>query len=269
MFNRSLGISFTQPRACRAASHLTSAVALVLATLLPMESVAADPADLSISEVKARDEALSAAHGRGDMTTYLQGLSERYVYIDVGGRRVTAATLARRRANDQLRLVTSESSEDEAVHLADNVVLLRGLERSTFTYFGGLPRQGSTRWTALWIREDDGQWRLIAETATPVTSDRGLPFTPTPQAVAVVRAHQGRWMLALPTPMEMMLIAERGQLVATLKGQSERFVFASASATQYFALDRPFELRFSRDGKKLELVTWGVVTRGTRGQQSR
>lgn len=239
------------------------------AALLSSWALAAESPDAAIAEVQARDAELSAAHGRGDMATYLQGLSQRYVYIDVGGRRVTAMTLASRRANDQLRQVASESSEDEAVRLADNVVLLRGLERASFTYFGGLPRQGSSRWSALWVREEDGQWRLVAETATPVTSDGGLPFTRVPQPMASMRAHQGRWTLALPTPMDMELTAERGQLVATLVGQSTRFVFEPASASHYFALERPFELRFSRDGKTLELVTWGVSTRAIRTPRSR
>jgi ketosteroid isomerase-like protein len=240
-------------------------VRLVLSALLPHAgALAAEPPDPVVAEVKARDAELSAAHGRGDMVTYLKGLSQRYVYIDIGGRRVTASTLARRRSNDNLRIVTSESSEEEALRLADNVVLLRGLERSTSTYFGGLPRQGSTRWSALWVREDDNQWRLVSETATPVTSDGGLPFTRAPQATASVRLRQGRWTLGLPVPMELVLTAKGGDLVATLVGQDARFVFAPASATHYFALDRPFEIRFSRGGKTLELVTWGIVTPGKR-----
>lgn len=236
----------------------------LLASLCAGACLAADPPDPIVAEVMKRDAELSAAHGRGDMTTYMQGLSSRYVYIDVGGRRVTAGTLATRRANDQLRMVSSESSEDEALRLADTVVLLRGLEKSKFTYFGGLPRQGSSRWTALWVREDDNQWRLLAETATPVVGDEGLPFIHVPQSAATLRALQGRWKLDLPTPVEMVLKAEGGALVATLAGQSVSFTFKPASATHYYASDRPFELRFDRGRNKLELITWGQSTAAVR-----
>jgi len=234
------------------------------ASLLTALALAAEPVDPVIAEVKARDAELSAAHGRGDMATYLKGLSARYVYIDVNGARVTADKLATRRSNDQLRQVASESFEEESLRISDGVVLLRGLEQASFTYFGGLPRKGATRWTALWAREDDGQWRLVTETATPVRSDAGLPFTEVRQATAGVQARQGQWSLALPQPLVLSLKAENGRLIASIEGQTLRVTFAPASATHYYALERPFELRFGRDGESLELVTWGIATPGRR-----
>jgi hypothetical protein len=135
---------------------IRGAIACALASQTMIPALAAEPPDPVLAEVLARDAEMSAAHGRGDMATYLQGLSKKYVYIDVGGRRVTADKLATRRSNDQLRQVASEVLEEESVRVADNVVLLRGLERGSFTYFGGLPRQNTTRWSALWVREDDG-----------------------------------------------------------------------------------------------------------------
>jgi ketosteroid isomerase-like protein len=222
------------------------------------------PSDPVIAEVKARDDELAAAHGRGDMATYVRGLSSRYVYIDIGGRKVTAETLATRRANDNRRVVSTETSEDEAIRVSDDVVLLRGLERTTSTYFGGLPRQGSSRWTALWVRESDGVWRLVSETATPLTTDRGLAFTRALQPTATLRALEGRWALALPSPMTLIVKAEGDNLVGTLEGQSVKFNFVPASATHFFTLERPFALRFSKDKSQLELETWGIVTKGSR-----
>lgn len=245
-------------------------VALVAAGLLGQSiGWAAEAEDPVIAEVKARDAELSTAHGRGDMATYLQGLSKRYVYTDVGGRRVTAAQLAIRRGNDQLRQVASETLEEESLRVSDSVVLLSGLERGSFTYFGGLPRQGSTRWTALWAREEDGQWRLVAETATPVTGDGGLPFIAARQPEAAVRSRQGAWQLDLPQPMRLHLIAEGGRLIGTLEGQSIKLTFVPASPTHYFALERPFELRFASDRQKLTLVTWGIETAARRVKPSR
>ncbi|MDR7270771.1 ketosteroid isomerase-like protein [Pelomonas saccharophila] len=242
------------------------AMALIAALLLSQATAsAAEAVDPVIAEVKARDAELSAAHGRGDMATYLTGLSKHYVYTDVGGRRVTAEQLAKRRGNDQLRQVASEVLEEESLRVSDGVVLLSGLERASFTYFGGLPRQGSTRWTALWAREEDGQWRLVAETATPVTGDGGLPFTQVRLPEPAVRSRQGLWQLALPQPMQLQLTPEGGRLIGTLPGQSIRLTFVPASATRYYALERPFELRFdSKERQKLTLVTWGIETTARR-----
>ena len=124
---------------------------LLAGTLLAGGCLAADSPDPIVAEVMKRDAELSAAHGRGDMAIYRQGLSQRYVYIDVGGRRVTADTLASRRANDQLRLVSSESSESEALRLADTVAWIRA---SSHTSAASLdkevaagPRYGSAKTT--------------------------------------------------------------------------------------------------------------------------
>jgi ketosteroid isomerase-like protein len=242
------------------------ALAFVLGSQAMLPALAAEPADPVVAEVLARDAALSAAHGRGDMTTYLQGLSRKYVYIDVAGGRVSADKLATRRGNDQLRLVSSEVSEEESVRLADNVVLLRGLERGSFTYFGGLPRQNTTRWSALWVREDDGQWRLVAETATPVTTDAGLPFMPAELPANEVRSRQGLWNLSLPQELVLRLAADGGRLIGTLEGQSLKVTFVPASPRHYFALERPFELRFGEDRNEVTLVTWGISTRGQRAK---
>lgn len=243
-------------------------IAGVLAVTMMTPTLAAEPFDPVLAEVRARDAELSAAHGRGDMATYIQGLSEKYVYIDVGGRRVTADKLTTRRSNDQLRQVASEVVEEESVRISDGVVLLRGLERGSFTYFGGLPRQTVTRWSALWAREADGKWRLVAETATPVTSDTGLPFTPAKQSATALRSHQGVWSLILPQELVLRLVADHERLIGTLDGQSIQLTFVPASPTHYFALERPFELRFEDDRDRLTLTTWGIPTVAQRVKQA-
>lgn len=221
--------------------------------------------DPVVAQVLARDAELQAAHGRGDMASYRAGLSRRYVYIDIGGQRVTAEKMESRRANDHRRVVSSEASEEEAIRLADNVVLLRGLEHGAATYYGGLPRIGASRWSALWVREDDGVWRLTADTATPVRNSEALPFMHVPQTDATLAALTGRWTLALQPEQDMLLAVEQGKLIATLPGYpAARFVFAPASATHYFAEERPFELRFAPDGKSMSLVTWGTPTAAIR-----
>jgi len=239
---------------------LPGLVTLLLAGVTHAEA----PADPILAEVLARDAELQAAQGSGDRATYRAGLSKDYVYIDIAGQRVTVDILDARRAEDHRRVLSSESSEEEAIRLSDNVVLLRGLERSVASYYGGLPRVSSSRWSALWVREDDGVWRLFADTATLVRDEDTLPFVHEPQAEATLAALAGRWRLSTDPPMHLLLSAQDGELIASLEGQQTRFHFRSASATHYIAAGRPFELRFSADGQGLTLVTWGTATGATK-----
>jgi hypothetical protein len=213
---------------------------LILVAMTLTASAAAETPDAVVAQVRARDAELGAAHGRGDLKTYRAGLSKRYVCIDIGGQRVTAERLEARRAPDQRRVVFSESSEDEALRLSDSVVLLRGLERSVATYWGGLPRVGASRWSALRVREEDGVWRLTAETSTTVREADHLPFVHVPQPAATIATLAGRWTLAL------------------------RLTFRPASPTHFFAEERPFELRFGPGTDAASLVTWGTPTAATR-----
>ena len=229
-----------------------------------MATAAPATEDPVLAEVRARDAEIAEAHGRGDLVAYRAGLSSRYAYIDVGGKRVTADLLQKRRENDERRVVSSTTTEEEAIRLSETVVLLRGLETGTATYYGGLPRIGASRWSALWVREDDGVWRVVAETATPVRESESLPFVHAPQSSKTLDALAGRWTLALQPPMHLTLSAEDGKLIGSLDGKRVRFNFLPASATHFFADDRPFELRFTADGRSLDLVTWGTVTKATR-----
>jgi len=241
----------------------------LIVALLFGASVAAETNDPVLAEVKTRDAELAAAHGRGDMATYRAGLSERYVYIDIAGKRVTVDTLAGRREDDLRRLVSSAESEEEAVRLADSVVLLRGLSHSVAAYYGGLPRVSTTRWSSLWVREGDGVWRLTADTATPVKSGKELPFVHVPQPDATLDHLIGRWTLSLEPSMDLLLTADDGNLIGTLAGQPARFTFRPASGTHFFADERPFELRFTPDGQSLSFVTWGTPIAATRVVEAR
>jgi len=241
----------------------------VIAGLLSFTTLAVASDDPILAAVMARDAELQAANGRGDREAYRAGLSKDYVYIDIAGQRVTVDMLDARRAEDHRRVVSSESSEEETIRVSDSVVLLRGLERSVATYYGGLPRVSSSRWSALWVREDDGVWRLLADTSTPVRGEDSLPFVHVPQPEATLAALAGHWRLATDPPMALHLSAEDGELIGSLEGYQARFPFQPASATHYFATNRPFELRFSDDGQHVDLVTWGTATAATRVTENR
>ncbi len=237
----------------------------LLCLAIPSPSIAAE--DPAVAAVRAQDAALQAAHGRGDMATYLAGLSEHYVYVDIGGERITAEQLRVRREGDQRRVVSHETTEEEGVRLAEGTVMLRGLDRTLALYYGGLPRHGLSRWTALWVREDDGVWRLAAETATPVAPENAPPrFVVTPQPAAVLAAHAGAWTLDTAAPLVLELRAEGDALVGRLAGQRVKWTFRPVSATHWFAAERPFEIRFDADGQTLSLLTWGAATTGRRSK---
>lgn len=243
------------------ASLLLLAAAVTAAT---PPATDAPPDDPILAAVQAQDDALQAAHGRGDLATYLAGLSKHYVYIDIGGKRVTADMMVERREGDRRRVVSSEALEHEAVRLSDTSVMVRGRDRSLATYYGGLPRHGDSRWTALWIREDDGVWRLAAETATPIRDHEGLAFDPAPQPRSVLDALAGRWTLATTPPLVLDLRASDDGLVGRLDGETVEWTFRPASPTHYYAGERPFELRFAVDGESMEMVTWGTATKAVR-----
>lgn len=239
---------------------LISLAALCL-LVAPAGAQADDPL---LAQVRAADEALAAAHGRGDMATYLKGLSEQYLYIDIGGKPVTKAVIAARRAADKRILLASEPSEDAAIRISDNAVLLRGREKSLASYYGGLPRRGDTRWTALWVREADGQWQVVAETATPVRDDDFTPFAAITLPAEQIAGHAGDWMLDLPKPVTLTLTPEGGKLIGTLSSDPVRFTFVPHAPGQFHAVERDFQLHFAPDGKTLTLITWGTPTNGAR-----
>jgi hypothetical protein len=244
---------------------MTLKIAAAAALLLAGAAAGAEPpADPVVADVLARDIALQTAYGRGDYETYRAGLSKNYVYIDVGGQRVTIDRLLKRRAADGRRVISSKTSEEEAIRLSDTVVLLRGLDRGLAHYYGGLPRKGETRWTSLWVREADGVWRLTADTATPVRDSEASAMEPAPQSAETLARHAGRWTLATDTPLTMTLRAHDGRLLGSLDGQTVTFSFHPLSATRFVEAERPFELSFSDDGDRLTLVTWGTATAGRR-----
>lgn len=238
-----------------------AALAAALAGAPPANAEAEDPV---MAQVRAADDALTEAHSRGDIARYLQGLSDRFLYIDIGGKRVTKELLVERRAADKRRQLSSESSENEGIRISDNAVLLRGRDKSLATYYGGLPRHGDSRWTALWVREADGAWRLTAETATPVRDDGAQPYAEISLPPGATSAFAGDWLLDLQPPITLSLKPDGNRLIASLSSDPVRFTFAPHAPSQFHALERDFQIVFAPDGKSLTLATWGTPTRATR-----
>ena len=190
-------------------------------------------------------------------------IADDYAYIDIAGVRTDKAKLLSRREGDKLSLSEMVDSEEEALVLSPTAVLLRGKSAGTALYFGGLPRTGATRWSAIWRKDADGRWRVIAEQTTVVTdaAPQKVRATASPAKVA---PHAGTWRLATKTPLTMTLRADGDTLKASIAGQFTDMLLEPDSTGAFFNRVRPFELRFDPDGRTLRLLTWGEETVGTR-----
>lgn len=216
-----------------------------------------------LAEARAADAAMMAAQSRGDLKAMADMIADDYAYIDVSGNRVGKAKLLSRREADHLSLAEIADSEDEAILLSPVTVLLRGKSEGTAYYFGGLPRKSATRWSAIWRKDADAKWRVVAEQTTVIQHEQVNPPV-TPQPIAEIAKHAGKWRLATRTPMDMTLKADGGGLKASIAGQFTDMVFMPSATGTYFNTLRPFELRFAPDGKAMVFVSWGNETPGAR-----
>lgn len=242
---------------------VVAASLLAACTTTGPRSAVADPASL-IAEAEAADIAAMQAQSAGDLETFANYLSEDYAYIDISGNRIGKAQVLARRAEDKRSVISETPSEDEAIVLAPGVVMFRGRTDSLAAYYGGLPRPGSARWSVIWRKEADGQWRMLAAQ----TTDRIKREYPV-KVRAVVPAdildlYAGTYELAAQKPLTLVLEAAEGRLFATIEGQFEDMEFLPESPTRFFTTARPFELVLSEDACSLVLITFGAETKGVR-----
>jgi uncharacterized protein (TIGR02246 family) len=245
------------------AGPVVSVTVLAACAGAPLSIAALDP-DHLIAEAEAADRAAMQAQGAGDLETFAKYLSEDYAYIDLSGNRIGKAQILARRKEDKRGILSETSSEDEAVVLGPGVVMFRGRTDVVASYYGGLPRPGSTRYSVIWRKEADGQWRMVAAQTTdrirreyPVKMRADVPGD-------VLALYAGTYELATETPLTLVLEAGEGRLLATIEGQFEDMEFHPESGTHFFATARPFELVLSEDAFSLVLVTFGAETKGLR-----
>lgn len=217
-----------------------------------------------IAEAEAADLAAMRAQNSGDLETFANYLAEDYAYIDLSGNRIGKAAMLARRSEDKRTVISETSSEDESIVLGPDAVMFRGRTDVVAAYYGGLPRPGSTRYSVIWRKEADGQWRMVAAQTTdrirreyPVKVRAEVP-------VATLEGHAGRYELATVKPLTLMLEASKGLLLASIEGQFEDMEFFPESEKRFFATARPFELVIAPEGGALTLVTFGAETAGVR-----
>lgn len=242
------------------ANWLDRAACLALLVSTPLHAQTENPI---LAEAQAADAAYMAATSSGNLKAMTDFVAEDYAYIDVNGDRIDKAKLFSRRQGDHLSMSEMVDSENEAVVLSPVTVLLRGKTSGTAYYFGGLPRPGTTRWSAIWRKDADGKWRVVAEQTTVVSEPHKYPKAVT-LAASEVAVHAGTWRLATRKPMDMTLKAEGSALKASIAGQFADMLFQPSGPGVYFNTLRPFELRFAADGKTMTFVTWGSETAGAR-----
>ncbi|WP_291195892.1 DUF4440 domain-containing protein [Hyphomonas sp.] len=245
------------------AGLIAAASLLASCTTVGARSMEVDPVAI-IAEAEAADVAAMRAQSAGDLEAFANFLSEDYAYVDLSGNRIGKAEILARREQDKRAVLSETPSEDESIVLAPNVVMFRGRTDAVTSYYGGLPRPGSTRYSVIWRKEADGQWRMVAAQTTdrikreyPVKVRREVPGD-------VLNLYAGTYELDTKTPLTFILEAEAGRLLATIPGQFEDMEFFPESETRFFATARPFELVLSEDACSLVLVTFGAETNGLR-----
>ncbi|MEQ9507046.1 MAG: nuclear transport factor 2 family protein [Hyphomonas sp.] len=241
----------------------------ILAGLLSLLTACATAPDVLdeaaiIAEAEAADIAAMRAQSAGDLETFGNYLSEDYAYIDISGNRVGKAQVLARRSEDKRAVISETPSEDEAIVLAPNVVMFRGRTDTLASYYGGLPRPGSGRWSVVWRKEADGQWRMVAAQTTDRIK-REYPVKVRAEVAAdVLDYYAGSYALEAHAPLVLVLRAEGGRLLASIDDQFADMEFFPESETRFFATARPFELVLAEDACSLVLVTFGAETNGKR-----
>jgi len=217
-----------------------------------------------IAEAEAADLAAMRAQNSGDLETLANYLSDDYVYIDLSGNRIGKAAMLVRRSEDKRTVISETSSEDESLVLGPDAVMFRGRTDVVASYYGGLPRPGSTRYSVIWRKEADGQWRMVsAQTTDRIRREYPVKVRAEVPAAALDR-HAGRYLLATAAPLTLVLEAGEGRLLATIDGQFEDMEFFPESETRFFATARPFELVMAPESGSLILFTFGAETAGAR-----
>lgn len=217
-----------------------------------------------IAEAEAADLASMKAQNSGDLETLANYLSEDYAYIDLSGNRIDKAAMLARRSEDKRTILSETPSEDETIVLGPDAVMFRGRTDTVASYYGGLPRPGSTRYSVIWRKEADGQWRMVAAQTTDRIK-REYPVKVRAEVAAdVLTYYDGLYALETKTPLTLVLRAEDGRLLASIDNQFTDMEFFPGSGTRFFATERPFELVLSEDGCSLTLTTFGAETKGKR-----
>ena len=247
----------------------TTALALALATVLPSPtasaagSLSAEERERVIAEVTAAEAAVVAASNAGDRQAEYDLMADDWVYIDVGGKRITKQEMMERRREDE-RTATVTASELEVIPISLDAAVTRGRWDTRAVYYGGLPRVGASRYMALW-RKRDGRWVLVADQGTPIVERQTVVRERVRLDEESLDGFAGNYVLDLDPPLEIELGATTDGLALRISGHlDEALDFFPSAPDRFFAVEKPWEIEFGRAGETLTLSTWGEPTSGRR-----
>lgn len=124
-----------------------------------MQSVLVGPADPAIVILEAR---LRAAQLAADADSLDALISEDLLFTGPDGRLATKADDLSAHRSGAVRIRSHDPEELRVRHVAEDVVVAALQARLTVEAGGTQVLHGPVRYTRVWVREADGEWRVVA-----------------------------------------------------------------------------------------------------------
>jgi ketosteroid isomerase-like protein len=135
-----------------------AAFALALGLGAPLRAA---PQDRDFDAVRRADATRIEATLAGDAAKLTAVLSDDLVYGLADGRGQSKAQLLTAVAMSRVRFTACDYLDTQLFELASGVISMTGRARVR-TETQGTPAESGLRFLAVWRREDDGRWRLVA-----------------------------------------------------------------------------------------------------------
>jgi hypothetical protein len=217
-----------------------------------------------IDEVMAMEKMNAEMEAKGQVAEQFDLLSEDYVYIDISGKRVTKQQLTERRQEDHRKSIKNIVSQLEVIPLSPELALARGRWDGQSIYYGGLPRISSSRFMALWKKEN-GKWKILADQGTPIGQQKVIERQEIDMSLKSLKSFAGSFQLNTEPPLKIELSVKDNHLVLRIPGKLDDGIeFYSSNNGLFFAKERPWEIQFDRNKDSITFISWGIETKGNR-----
>jgi ketosteroid isomerase-like protein/uncharacterized protein YneR len=217
-----------------------------------------------IDEVMAMEKMNAEMEAKGQVTEQFDLLSEDYVYIDVSGKRTTKQQLIERREEDNRKSIKNIASQLEVIPLSPELALARGRWDGNAIYYGGLPRSSSSRFMALWKKEN-GKWKILADQGTPIGQQKVIERQKIEMNLKSLKSFAGSFQLNSGFSLKIEMAVKDKNLVLTIPGNLDTGIeFYPSNNGLFFAKERPWEIQFNQDLDAIIFTSWGIETKGHR-----
>ncbi len=217
-----------------------------------------------IAEVMAMEKMNAEMEAKGQVAEQFDLLSEDYVYVDISGKRVTKQQLTERRQEDNRKSIKNIASQLEVIPLSPELALARGRWDGHSIYYGGLPRISSSRFMALWQKEN-GKWKILADQATPIGQQKVIERQEIDMKLKSLKSFAGSFQLNTESPFKIELSVKDNNLVLTIPGKLDDGIeFYPSNTGLFFAKERPWEIQYDRNKDSIIFTSWGIETIGHR-----